>query len=176
MKDRFLKQAQHEYRPEQRLLAMAVEGVVFLLVLPVALIALGSFIDQSLGWAPVLYGPINLVLGGLLIVAFWLFAIWSIYVQFTVGRGTPVPLMATQKLIAQPPYSYCRNPMALGAIGVYLGVAVLFGSIGAAVLVLLGAAFLLTYIKRVEEKEMELRFGEEYVEYRRRTPFLIPRL
>jgi len=64
--------------------------------------------------------------------------------------------------------------MALGAIVMYLGVAILVGSIGAVALVLLGAALLLTYIKRVEEKEMEMRFGQEYLEYKRRTPFLIP--
>jgi protein-S-isoprenylcysteine O-methyltransferase Ste14 len=27
----------------------------------------------------------------------------------------------------------------------------------------------------VEEKELEQRFGLEYLEYKRRTPFLIPR-
>ena len=174
MKDKFLKQTKREYSPNQRLVALAVEGVVFLIVLPFALIALGSSLDQWLRWLPILYELINLVLGGLLIVAGWLFAIWSIYVQFTLGRGTPVPLMATQKLIVQPPYNYCRNPMALGAIVMYLGVAILFGSIGAVALVLLGTALLLTYIKRVEEKEMVLRFGQEYLEYKQRTPFLIP--
>ncbi len=176
MKDKLLKQNKREYSPNQRLVALAVEGVFFLLVFPFPLIVLGSALDQWLGWVPILYGPINLVLGGLVTVASWLFAIWSIYVQFTVGRGTPVPLMATQKLIVQPPYSYCRNPMALGAIGMYMGVAVLMGSIGAVVLVLLGAVLLLTYIKFVEEKEMELRFGQEYLEYKQRTPFLIPHL
>ncbi len=82
-----------------------------------------------------------------------------------------MPLMATQKLIVQPPYSYCRNPMALGAIVMYLGAAILFGSIGAVALVMLGTALLLTYIKRVEEKEMEIRFGQQYLEYKQRTPF-----
>ena len=80
-----------------------------------------------------------------------------------------------QKLIAQPPFPYCRNPMALGTIGMYLGVAVLFQSIGAGIVVLLLAGMLLTYIKRVEEKEMEIRFGQEYLEYKQQTPFLIPR-
>ncbi len=174
MKEKLLEQTKREYSTQQRLVALAVEGVFFLLILPLALIALGSFLDQWLRWAPILYAPINLLLGGLLIVVGWLLAAWSIYIQFTLGRGTPVPLMATQKLIVQPPYTYCRNPMALGAIVMYLGVAVLFGSSSAAALVLLGAALLLTYIKRVEEKEMELRFGQEYVAYKRRTPFLIP--
>jgi protein-S-isoprenylcysteine O-methyltransferase Ste14 len=35
---------------------------------------------------------------------------------------------------------------------------------------------LLTYIKLAEEKEMIARFGEEYLAYRRRVPFIIPRL
>ncbi len=176
MKDKLIQQTKREYSPNQRLAALAFEAVIFLVVLPLALIALGSFLDEWLRLSPILFDPINLVLGGLFIAAGWLFAIWSIYVQFTLGRGTPVPVMATQKLIVQPPYSYCRNPMALGAIVMYLGVAILFGSIGAVVLVLLGAVLLLTYIKRVEEKEMELRFGQAYVEYKRRTPFLIPYL
>ena len=86
-----------------------------------------------------------------------------------------MPLMATQKLIIRPPYSYCRNPMALGAIVMYLGVAILFGSMGSVVLVLLGTGLLLTYIKRIEEREMEIRFGQEYLKYKKQTPFLIPR-
>ena len=83
--------------------------------------------------------------------------------------------MATQKLLICPPYSFCRNPMALGAIVLYLGVSVVAGSLGAALLVLLGAAVLLTYIKVAEEQEMVARFGEEYLAYRRQVPFLIPR-
>ena len=174
MKDKFLQQTKREYSPNQRLAALVVGGVFFLIVAPFVLIALGSSLDQWLQWPPIRYEPINLILGGLLSVASWLLAIWANYVQFTLGRGTPVPLMATQKLIVEPPYTYCRNPMALGAIGMYLGVAIVFGSIGAGVLVLLGATVLLTYIKRVEEKEMELRFGQEYLAYKQRTPFLIP--
>ena len=84
--------------------------------------------------------------------------------------------MATQKLLICPPYSYCRNPMALGAIVAYLGISVIMGSPGAAVLVLTGAAVLLTYIKIAEERELTARFGDEYLAYRRRVPFIIPRL
>ena len=84
--------------------------------------------------------------------------------------------MATQELLVRPPYSYCGNPMALGTIIAYLGVSVIMGSPGAALLVLLGATALLTYIKVVEEREMVARFGEEYLTYRRRVPFIMPRL
>ena len=175
MKNKLLNQTKHEYDPKQRLIALSVEAIFFLIILPYALIKLGESLDQWLQWSSIKFTAINLILGGLLIVAGWLFGVWSIYAQFTIGRGTPVPLMATQELIIQPPYSYCRNPMALGAIVMYLGVAVLFRSIGSVVLVLLGAGLLLTYIKRIEEKEMEARFGQEYLEYKKKTPFLIPR-
>jgi protein-S-isoprenylcysteine O-methyltransferase Ste14 len=170
-----LNQTRREYSEKQRLLALGLEAIVFLIALPYALIRLGLIIDQWLGFPAVLPQQIRVILGGFLMLGSWLFAIWSIYVQFAIGKGTPVPLMATQKLIVQPPYAYCRNPMALGAIGLYLGFAVLFGSVGALILVLLGAGCLLTYIKLVEEKEMEMRFGQEYLSYRKRTPFLFPR-
>ena len=175
MRDKLLEQARHEFSPKQRFVALLVLAPIFLIVLPFILITLGSRIDQWLHWSPIIYKPLNLILGWLLIVVGWSFGMWSNYIQFNLGRGTPVPLMATQKLIIQPPYSYCRNPMALGAIVMYLGVAILFGSMGAVVLVLLGAGLLLTYIKLIEEREMEIRFGQEYLSYKKQTPFLIPR-
>jgi protein-S-isoprenylcysteine O-methyltransferase Ste14 len=176
MKEKFLEQAKREYSPKQRFVALLILAIFFLFIFPYVLVALGSALDQWLRWPHIRYEPINLILGGLFIIVGWLFAIWSIYAQFTLGRGTPVPLMATQKLVIQPPFTYCRNPMSLGAAVMYLGVAGLFGSLGAVALVLLGAGWLLAYIKLIEEKEMEIRFGQEYLEYKQRTPFLIPRL
>jgi len=175
MKDKLLEQASHEYSPKKRFIALLLLAPIFLFLLPYLFIRLGARLDQWLQWPPILSLPFNLILGWLLIVLGWLLGMWSNYIQFTLGKGTPVPLMATQKLIVQPPYTYCRNPMAVGAIVMYLGVAILFRSIGAVILVLLFAGLLLIYIKRVEEKEMEIRFGEEYLAYKRQTPFLIPR-
>ena len=55
----------------------------------------------------------------------------------------------------------------------YLGVAVVIGrwcvDIGH-----FGAIALLIYIKAFEEKEMISRFGNDYLEYKEQTPFLIP--
>jgi len=174
MKEKFLEQAGREYSPKQRFVALLFMAPIFLFILPFIFIKLGAWLDQIFQFPPILVSPYNFVLGCLLILSGLLFAFWSNYSQFTLGRGTPVPLMATQKLIVQPPYTYCRNPMAAGAIGMYLGVALLFHSIGAVVLVLIFAGVLLIYIKRVEEKEMEIRFGSEYLDYKRKTPFLIP--
>jgi protein-S-isoprenylcysteine O-methyltransferase Ste14 len=176
MKDRFLEQARREYSPRQRGLALVILAPVFLLVLPGTFVVLGARLDEWLHWPSILPPPSNVVVGCLLILPSWSLAFWSVDRQFTIGRGTPVPLMATQQLVVVPPYTYCRNPMALGAIGLYLGVALLFGSLGALALVLVAACGLLVYIRRVEEDEMVLRFGREYQAYRERTPFLLPRL
>jgi protein-S-isoprenylcysteine O-methyltransferase Ste14 len=175
MKKKLLENARHEYSQNQRILLLLPLAPVFLLLLPYLVVTWGARIDAAAGIAPMLPAPLHLLVAALLALPSGVLAIWSIYAQFTIGRGTPVPVMATQKLIIQPPFSYCRNPMALGTLGMYLGVAVLFRSWGGVVVVLLGAAALLTYIKLVEEKEMAARFGEEYLEYKRQTPFLIPR-
>lgn len=176
MKDKFLRQAAREYSPGKRIAGLLVEGVFFLAILPAALVYFSTRLDRYFGLPHMAFGAIQVILGCVMIGAGFLLGWWANYVQFTVGRGTPVPLMATQQLIVQKPYSYCRNPMALGAIVAYLGVAILLGSISALVLVGVGALLLLLYIRLLEEKEMELRFGGAYQEYREHTPFILPRL
>jgi protein-S-isoprenylcysteine O-methyltransferase Ste14 len=175
MKEKFLKQAGHEYSLGNRLIALIIEGLFFIVILPAALVYFSRLLDRQFVLPHFAFGVITGILGCGFIIAGILFAWWSIYVQLTIGRGTPVPVMATQQLIIQKPYTYCRNPMALGTIVVYLGAAILLGSISALGIVLACAVLLLLYIKFLEEKEMELRFGAAYREYRKQTPFIIPR-
>jgi protein-S-isoprenylcysteine O-methyltransferase Ste14 len=176
MKERLLQQARREYAPWQRLLALAALAPVFLLLLPTALLRGAARLDQGLHLPRLPGGRPLQALSGLMVAAGWLLAMWSIAVQFRLGRGTPVPLMATQRLIVEPPFTYTRNPMALGTIVMYLGVALLRRSPAGVGLVLASGAGLLAYIQRAEESEMLARFGEEYVAYREQTPFLLPRL
>ena len=113
-------------------------------------------------------------MGLLLIIIGWLFANWTVKVQFSLGGGTPIPLMATEKLVVKRPYTYCRNPMTLGTTLFYLGVAIWIGSISAVVIMVIFDILLIVYIKQVEEKELQERYGAEYLEYKRTTPFLLP--
>lgn len=174
--DRLLEQSTHEYSPRTRVVALLFLAPIMLVLLPCLFIGLGAQLNQRMSWPPVPPAPGNLIVGILLLLPSGLLGLWANHRQFTIGRGTPVPLMATQELIVEPPYTHSRNPMALGAIGMYLGVAVLFQSLGAVIVVLLFTAALLVYIKLGEEVEMQARFGPEYLAYRQRTPFLIPRI
>ena len=174
--DKFKKWAEHEYSKKQRAIAVVFGGFIFWIVIPSFIIVFSCYIDQWLRLPKFRYGLINPVIGLVFMVAGWLFANWTVKVQFTVGKGTPIPLMATQKLIAKGPYTYCRNPMTLGTDLFYLGVALWLGSISALGLSLVYPVGILIYIKLVEERELEKRFGSEYLEYRRNTPFLIPKI
>jgi protein-S-isoprenylcysteine O-methyltransferase Ste14 len=174
--NRFKKWARHEYSKKQRMIAVVFGGVIFWVVIPFFIVVVSSYIDQWLHLPKFYYGLINSLIGLLFILIGWLFANWTVKVQFSLGKGTPIPLMATQKLIVQGPYIYCRNPMTLGTTLFYLGVAIWLGSFSAVGLNLVYPVGISIYIKLIEERELEERFGSEYFEYKKRTPFLIPRL
>ena len=66
--------------------------------------------------------------------------------------------------------------MTLGASLFYLGLAVWAGSWAIFGLVIIIFSLLLTYIYIHESRELAERFGVEYQEYRRKIPFLFPRI
>lgn len=83
-------------------------------------------------------------------------------------------MMATQKLLIDGPCKHGCNPMGFGAICMYLGMAIIVGSISSIIVVIFFLILLILCIKKIEEKEMEIRFGQEYVDYKKNTPFMIP--
>ena len=123
--------AEHEYSKKQRIIAVIFGGIVFWIVIPCLIIIASSYIDQWLHLPQFRYGLINSLVGFLLIVIGWLFANWTVRVQFSLGKGTPIPLMATQRLVVKGPYSFCRNPMTLGTAVFYIGIAIWVGSLSA---------------------------------------------
>jgi len=93
--------------------------------------------------------------------------------QMTIGKGTPVPMMPTKQLVVQKPFTYCRNPMTLGTFLIYTGICVLDRLVLGVRTRLILIAILLLYVKLLEEKELEARFGSEYLEYKQNTPFIL---
>jgi len=173
---RYQDWAGREYSTRQRIILLAFAGVFFVLILPYLLINSSTKIDARLQLPQFDAGVLNVMVGLLLVIAGGFLALWSIEAQISVGKGTPVPVMPTQKLVVKAPFTYCRNPMTFGTIIAYGGIGVWIGSFSAIAIVLILACILLLYIKYVEEKELEARFGAEYLEYKRYTPFMLPRL
>jgi protein-S-isoprenylcysteine O-methyltransferase Ste14 len=100
---------------------------------------------------------------------------WSVIAFFRTG-GTPVPFNPPPRLVTTGLYAYVRNPMFLGGFLFLLGLGVLLGSISLTLIFMpLLMLVYVFYVKAVEEKEMEKKFGPEYLEYKKRLPMFIPR-
>ena len=173
---RYMRWHRTEHRESTRIAVMLLVGPVFLGLLPFLVAGIGPRLDRRLGLPRLRIGAAGRVLGGLLTAAGFSLGFWSVYTQLDRGRGTPLPVMPTQELITDGPFRYCRNPMTLGAILAYLGIAITARTPAGIALVLSFAASLLVYLKRLEEGELAERFGDAYLAYQRETPFIVPRL
>ena len=158
-----------------RILVVLVGVYLFIIYLPGLLINGYSSIDilnvdelmsRFTGWGLLsVFGLFGLIL-----------YLWTVFLHVIKGLGTPIPLVPPKKLLVGAPYSYCRNPMVLGAIMFYLGLCVFIGSWEVLSIVVVVAVILLAYAKFWEEAELEARFGQAYMEYKNQIPFLIPRI
>jgi protein-S-isoprenylcysteine O-methyltransferase Ste14 len=160
---------EHSVKLRRRVILLFFSGLLLMAALAVGIgWACAHRWRILLGWPNQVVGPI-LLFGGIALV------VWSVNIQFTLGKGTPAPRVATQRLVTQGPYAYTRNPMTLGALLIYLGIGVWIGSGVVIILTVIVFSGLLVYIYHHETGELTGRFGEEYLDYMRRTPFLLPR-
>jgi protein-S-isoprenylcysteine O-methyltransferase Ste14 len=170
-----LVQASMKNRPlSWKIIAVVLGGATFLILIPFLLFLAGYALER---FVPAGYWGLMQIAFSLAAICFGLFIVaWSTLTQARIGGGTPVPLVPTQRLIVSGPYKLCRNPLQLGVMIYYLGLGTLLGSIKiGAVMLVLTFIFGTCYHKFIEEKELLLRFGPEYEEYKARTPFLLPK-
>jgi len=171
----FSKWAGREHPLGLRIAVLSLAGILFLYLLPLAVIRGGSSLDRQFGLPALDFGAANYILGGLMGIVGFFFGFWSIGDQLTRGRGTPLPMMPTQELLTSGPFRYCRNPMTMGTILAYSGLGIAAGTISGVGLVLCFGALLILYLKGIEEKELAERFGDAYLKYKQDVPFIIPR-
>jgi len=172
--EKYVEWMRRDVSYRKRVAAIMVGGFIFLLLIPYILLTFGMWLDRILGLPPVEEVFTLQLVGFIIAVSGWLYALWAIYVQLRIGKGTPLPMLPTKKLVVSGPYRYSRNPMAFGSILLYFGISLIFHSISMCLLILILLIPLLLYLRFVEEKELELRFGEEYIKYRQVTSFIIP--
>ncbi|MGE5229542.1 MAG: methyltransferase family protein [Deltaproteobacteria bacterium] len=173
---RYAEWAEREHSDARRIAVMVLLAPIFMGLLPFLVAGVGPRLDRRLGLRPLTIGRLDRIVGGILAVLGFSLGLWSVISQLGRGRGTPLPVMPTRELLTEGPFRYCRNPMTLGTILAYLGIAFAARTIAGTALVLSLAASLLVYLKRFEEKELGERFGEAYAAYRRDVPFIIPRI
>jgi len=100
----------------------------------------------------------------------------TVYLFATEGRGTLAPWDPPARLVVRGPYRFVRNPMISGVFFIIVAEALFLRSMPIAIW---AAAFFVInaiYIPLLEEPGLARRFGNEYADYKRRTPRLLPRL
>lgn len=92
------------------------------------------------------------------------------------GRGTPVPVAAPRRLVVSGPYRFVRNPMAIAGLvqGACVGAAM--GSPLVLAYVVAGGLIWNAFVRPLEELDLEMRFRDDFAEYRTHVRCWIPRI
>ena len=105
-------------------------------------------------------------------------SVWSIVYMKRVGKGNPFDAMGhevaprTKHLMTEGPYKMSRNPMLSGTYLYYIGVLIALWSWWALLVFTVVAAAMMLQV-RSEEKRLEADFGQEYLDYKKRTGMFI---
>jgi len=151
-------------------------GGVFFFGLIALVIFAALQVDKFLDFPELLPASLNIIVS-VPILAIGLFLVmWSV-LNFVRVKGTPVPFNPPPKLVTTGPYAHVRNPMLTGVFVLLSGLGVLLRSISlVSIFTPLFTLFNVWELKAVEERELERRLGEDYVEYKKMVPMFIPRL
>ena len=175
------------FKPSDRLrCALRLEMLVILPIYGLALIPfasllawLGCQLDRQVGLPPVLPEPWNLLALAVLLALGGLLLLWSYSYLILEGEGGPVPPFSakTRRLVRTGPYAVVRHPSVvaklLGVVGLGCGFnswSFLFGIIPMLL------AWSVLWNGSRQDGDLVRVFGDEYLEYRRCTPMLVPRL
>ncbi len=163
----------HEIKPSKRVRLphwiTPIFYVVLFLLVHVAVPWGLSLVSIRHGWVDGRPGPWNL-LALILVVAGIACTIWMIALHFLASPHAFLELRPTQTLLTPGPYAFSRNPMYLFELTFWFGWALFYGSITVLIGFLLWFAMFNLVIVPWEERDLEARFGETYLEYKRTVP------
>jgi protein-S-isoprenylcysteine O-methyltransferase Ste14 len=99
------------------------------------------------------------------------FAVWNGWALVTMaqGRTAILPGGAAREIVDRGPFRFSRNPLYLGLIVVDVGLALLWPSAWALLLVPVGIGLLFWGAIAPEERYLTVKFGSQYDVYRRRV-------
>ena len=158
----------------RRAILTPIAAIIFFGIITLFVVA-SSWVDKWLNLPHLSEAWWKYTLAAIIFIAGLLLAGWSVS-RFFMVKGTPVPTSPPPKLITTGLYSYIRNPMALGGLLILESLGFYFGSLSLIIVFApLPVLLYALWIKAVEETELELRFGQDYREYKKRVPMFIPR-
>jgi protein-S-isoprenylcysteine O-methyltransferase Ste14 len=158
----------------RRQLFTPVGLVIFGLSLLVV-VAGSLYTDRAFDLPALLPGKLGPAIGLLFLAPGALLCGWCV-LRFVKARGTPVPFNPPKELIVSGPYLWMRNPMVTGVFACLFGLGFFIHSLS--MVLFWTPAYILAHVvelKRVEEPELERRFGDTYTRYKDTVPMFLPR-
>jgi protein-S-isoprenylcysteine O-methyltransferase Ste14 len=154
--------------------------LIFILV-PILTYFIGTWFDTLFLLPPFPPFPFNIILGLGIMLSGALVGIKATRQLRKAGKGLPWGAFAkdaqASTLVTTGIYAHIRNPITFGYTLLPLGMGLLFHSLGMAIPIPLTVLLIMIIrIKRVEEPQLEAQFGRQYLEYKQKTPFMIPRV
>ena len=142
----------------------------FLFVVPLAIV----FVERQLLWPSLAFAAQRPV-AAFVFLAFSSLGLASGLTMASRGAGTPLPFVATNRLVTIGPYAYVRNPMVVAGLGQGLAVALWFGSWSVVAYVVVGGLIWEYLVRPAEERDLHDAFGDEFATYCQHVRCWIPR-
>jgi protein-S-isoprenylcysteine O-methyltransferase Ste14 len=159
---------------DRRRVLWSVAGALFWYGAVAIMIWMAPIVDRAMGIRMLIPLALRLTVGIILLLIGVPTVCWTI-IRFLRTRGSPIPFNPPPALVVNGLYRVVRNPMHLGWTVLLIGVAVLMQSF--TLLVIFIPLFVLAhiiYLKFVEEKELEKKFGQAYIDYKQKVPMFFP--
>jgi protein-S-isoprenylcysteine O-methyltransferase Ste14 len=111
----------------------------------------------------------NATIAGIVLIAIALLFILPALIKFAQSENTLVTIKPATSLQTKGIYSLTRNPMYMGLLILYSGIAMLEGNWWAFIFIPLIIIIVQSYVIRGEENYLQRAFGEEYNAYRKKV-------
>jgi protein-S-isoprenylcysteine O-methyltransferase Ste14 len=167
-------------KEKSMILGYIVGGLLVVILVPSIIFVISALFDNIIKLEIIKNQIIRMITIPILVIFGFIYGIWSIIIQNTIGKGGPVEIgnieisPKTKNLVISGPYKNTRNPMLFGTFLIYIAYAIFLNTITAIVVVILIFILMLTIVVKMEEKRLLKDFGKQYKDYKGRVPIFFP--
>lgn len=111
----------------------------------------------------------NAAIAGIVLIAIALLFLLPALIRFVQSKNTVVTIKPANSLQTKGIYSLTRNPMYLGLLILYTGIAMLDGNWWTLIFIPVIIIIVQFYVIKGEENYLQRAFGEEYIAYRKKV-------